>query len=226
MGGLLIAAIGSGQLISKTGRYKVFPIVGTAVTVIGLYLLSLMDADTSVATASLYMFVLGLGLGLVIAGWAATSLDNPDARPWEQPGWAIIAVISQASLVALSLSLGGLGFILVDRFDTPIFFVAEIGSVGGILSVLGAYSALFLLPGASFVVVLYLARIHAIGWSLAVIHAASAPGLVLGMAAYSNTGLVGIAAAFILVYCTTWVAIGLELLGGLPQGRPAASTAS
>ena len=66
MGGLLIASIGSGQLITKTGRYKVFPIVGTAVMVVGLYLLSLMDADTSVATASAYMFVLGLGLGLVM----------------------------------------------------------------------------------------------------------------------------------------------------------------
>ena len=66
MGGLLIASIGSGQLITRSGRYKVFPIVGTAVTVIGLYLLSLMDADTSVATASAYMFVLGLGLGLVM----------------------------------------------------------------------------------------------------------------------------------------------------------------
>ncbi len=66
MGGLLIASIGSGQLITRTGRYKVFPIVGTAVMVVGLYLLSLMDADTSVATASVYMFVLGLGLGLVM----------------------------------------------------------------------------------------------------------------------------------------------------------------
>ena len=66
MGGLLIASIGSGQLITRTGRYKLFPIVGTAVMVIGLYLLSLMNAGTSVATASLYMFVLGLGLGLVM----------------------------------------------------------------------------------------------------------------------------------------------------------------
>jgi MFS family permease len=66
MGGLLIASIGSGQLITRTGRYKIFPIVGTAVMVIGLYLLSLMNAGTSVATASSYMFVLGLGLGLVM----------------------------------------------------------------------------------------------------------------------------------------------------------------
>jgi EmrB/QacA subfamily drug resistance transporter len=66
MGGLLIASIGSGQLITRSGRYKVFPIVGTAVMVVGLYLLSLMDAGTSVTTASAYMFVLGLGLGLVM----------------------------------------------------------------------------------------------------------------------------------------------------------------
>ena len=66
MGGLLIASIGSGQLITRTGRYKIYPIVGTAVMVVGLYLLSLMNAGTSVATASAYMFVLGLGLGLVM----------------------------------------------------------------------------------------------------------------------------------------------------------------
>ena len=66
MGGLLLTSIGSGQIITRTGRYKVFPIVGTAVTVGGLYLLSLMDAGTATLTASLYMFVLGLGLGLVM----------------------------------------------------------------------------------------------------------------------------------------------------------------
>jgi EmrB/QacA subfamily drug resistance transporter len=66
MGGLLITSIGSGQLISKTGHYKVFPILGTAVMVAGLYLLSLMDATTSTLQASLSMVVLGLGLGLVM----------------------------------------------------------------------------------------------------------------------------------------------------------------
>jgi MFS family permease len=63
---LLIASIGSGQLITRTGRYKLFPIIGTAIMVAGLYLLSLMDAGTSVVTASAYMFVLGFGLGLVM----------------------------------------------------------------------------------------------------------------------------------------------------------------
>jgi len=66
MGGLLLTSIASGQLISRTGNYKVFPIVGTAVMVVGLVLLSRMDARTSRPVASAFMFVLGLGLGMVM----------------------------------------------------------------------------------------------------------------------------------------------------------------
>ncbi|WP_407320481.1 MDR family MFS transporter [Isoptericola halotolerans] len=63
--GLLLTSIGSGQLITRTGRYKVFPILGTAITTVGLFLLSLMDRDTSTLQSSLSMFVLGTGLGMV-----------------------------------------------------------------------------------------------------------------------------------------------------------------
>ncbi len=66
MVGLLLTSIGSGQIISRTGRYKVFPIVGCAVFTIGLYLLSRMDQATSGLQSSAFVFVLGLGLGLVI----------------------------------------------------------------------------------------------------------------------------------------------------------------
>ena len=66
MGGLLITSIGSGQLISRTGHYRPFPIAGTAIMVCGLFLLSTMGPDTSRATASAFMFVLGLGLGSVM----------------------------------------------------------------------------------------------------------------------------------------------------------------
>jgi len=64
--GLLITSIGSGQLISRTGRYKAYPIVGTAIMTVGLYLLSLMGRETSGLEASIAMFVLGAGLGLVM----------------------------------------------------------------------------------------------------------------------------------------------------------------
>jgi MFS family permease len=66
MAGLLMTSIGSGFLISRWGRYKVFPILGTAIMAAGLFLLSRMSASTGTVTSSLSMFVLGIGLGGVI----------------------------------------------------------------------------------------------------------------------------------------------------------------
>jgi EmrB/QacA subfamily drug resistance transporter len=66
MAGVLIGSIGSGQVITRTGRYKAFPIVGTAIAAVGMVLLSRLDASTSVLYASVAMFVMGLGLGLVM----------------------------------------------------------------------------------------------------------------------------------------------------------------
>ncbi|AZQ71387.1 MFS transporter [Streptomyces luteoverticillatus] len=64
--GLLIASTGSGQIVSRTGHYKVFPIAGTAVMTIGLLLLHRLDPAVSTATMSAYFFVFGFGLGLVM----------------------------------------------------------------------------------------------------------------------------------------------------------------
>jgi EmrB/QacA subfamily drug resistance transporter len=66
MGGMLLTSIASGQLISRTGRYKVFPIAGTAVMALGFYLLSRMTTATTVPEALGIMLVLGLGLGMVM----------------------------------------------------------------------------------------------------------------------------------------------------------------
>jgi EmrB/QacA subfamily drug resistance transporter len=66
MAGVLISSIGSGALISKTGRYKIFPIIGTALMTVGMVLLSRLEVGTSIAQAGLYMLVLGLGLGGVM----------------------------------------------------------------------------------------------------------------------------------------------------------------
>ncbi|SPF00461.1 MDR family MFS transporter [Streptomyces sp. MA5143a] len=62
--GLLIASVASGTFVSRTGRYRVFPVVGSLVMGVGLYLLSLMGPGTSAWLESLYMFVLGTGIGL------------------------------------------------------------------------------------------------------------------------------------------------------------------
>ncbi len=62
--GLLLASIYSGNVVSKTGRYRIFPIIGSAVMTLGLFLMSRMSPSTSAWLESLYMFVLGVGIGL------------------------------------------------------------------------------------------------------------------------------------------------------------------
>jgi EmrB/QacA subfamily drug resistance transporter len=64
--GMLFASIVSGQLISATGRYKIFPVAGTAVAVLGLWLLSRVSGGTSMLVTSVAMLVLGLGIGMVM----------------------------------------------------------------------------------------------------------------------------------------------------------------
>jgi EmrB/QacA subfamily drug resistance transporter len=66
MGGLLVASIVSGQIISRTGRYRVFPILGMALTTVGMYLLSTLGPGSSRVESSVYMVLLGAGMGMVI----------------------------------------------------------------------------------------------------------------------------------------------------------------
>src|SRR5207302_5367514 len=58
MVGLMLASIGSGRVITRTGRYKVFPVTGTALMGVGLYLLSTMGIGTSRFESSAYMLLL------------------------------------------------------------------------------------------------------------------------------------------------------------------------
>ena len=62
--GLLITSMGSGVLVGRTGRYKIFPVVGTATMAVAFVLLSQMGAATPIWQQSLYLFILGTGIGL------------------------------------------------------------------------------------------------------------------------------------------------------------------
>ncbi|MGH9071188.1 MAG: MDR family MFS transporter [Acidimicrobiales bacterium] len=66
MGGLLVTSIGSGFLISRWGRYKVFPVVGSAVMTVGLYLMSRIGVGTSTLVTDTYLVIFGAGLGGVM----------------------------------------------------------------------------------------------------------------------------------------------------------------
>jgi EmrB/QacA subfamily drug resistance transporter len=64
--GLLLSSTLSGQIVSRTGRWKVFPVAGTGITALGLLLLHQLDENSSTGEMSGFFFVFGLGLGLVM----------------------------------------------------------------------------------------------------------------------------------------------------------------
>ncbi len=80
MAGVLTTSIVSGQLISRFGRYKPFPVAGTAIMAIGLGLLSRLHVGTSTLGAAAYMLVLGLGLGLVMQVLVLVAQNSVDFR--------------------------------------------------------------------------------------------------------------------------------------------------
>jgi hypothetical protein len=113
MVGVLGASIGSGQIVARTGRYRVFPIVGTAVATIGLLLLSTLDEGTTDLESALYMFVLGLGLGLVMQ---VLVLAMQNAVPYAQLGVATSAATLFRSIGG-SLGTAILGAIFSNRLS-------------------------------------------------------------------------------------------------------------
>ncbi|MFC9424433.1 MFS transporter [Streptomyces sp. NPDC056987] len=66
MGGIVVSSVLAGQLVSRTGRYKIYPVLGSAVATVGMWLLSRLEADTSLVFCAVAQAVLGLGVGLVM----------------------------------------------------------------------------------------------------------------------------------------------------------------
>lgn len=62
--GMLITSIGSGSMVGRTGRYKVFPVLGTALMTLAFLLMSRMDESTSAAVQSVYLLILGSAIGM------------------------------------------------------------------------------------------------------------------------------------------------------------------
>jgi hypothetical protein len=130
MAGVLVGTVGSGRLITRSGRYKIFPLVGTAIAAVGLILLALLlDSDQPLAIAGV-MIIVGLGIGLVMQvmvlaaqnGAAYADLESLRHRShfstdWRLAGWRSWAPCSSApalepaaaaqTLAARMLVIGG-----------------------------------------------------------------------------------------------------------------------
>ena len=111
MAGLFTASIGSGQIIARVGRYKIFPILGTGLMTIGMGLFSTLTVHTSFLLTSTFMLITGFGLGLVMQVLILAVQNGVD---YKDLGTA-------TSLAAFFRSMGGafgtalLGAVLNDR---------------------------------------------------------------------------------------------------------------
>ena len=142
MAGVLVASIGSGLLITKLGRYKMFPIIGTALMAVGLFLLSGLEVDTSIAAADVYMVVLGLGLGFVMQ---VLVLAVQNAVEYRELGVA-------TSGATLFRSMGGaigvpiFGAIFANQLDVNLAEAFPLGVGGGDSSFQGSPAEIAKLP--------------------------------------------------------------------------------
>jgi len=111
--GLFLMSIGSGQAITRTGRYKIFPIVGSAILIVAFFLLHTIKYDTPYWHIGVYAFILGMGVGL-----SMTTVVTPI-----QNAVAMRDMGSATSTVTFLRSLGGaigtalLGAILNTRLS-------------------------------------------------------------------------------------------------------------
>ncbi|MEO8687470.1 MAG: MFS transporter [Solirubrobacteraceae bacterium] len=128
MGGLLVSSIISGQIITRTGRYKVWPIAGTAIATLGMWLLSSLDETTSSGVAALHMLVLGLGLGMVMQ---VLVLAVQNAVPYEMLG---VATSGSTLFRSIGGSLGTavLGAIFSGRLTAELAGAGGAATVGGL----------------------------------------------------------------------------------------------
>ena len=126
MGGMLLTSIVSGQVISRTGRYKLFPIGGTLVMAVGLFLLSRMSPATSTLAALGIMLILGLGLGMVMQ---VLVIAVQNAVPYRDLGVATSGA-TLFRLVGGSLGTAALGAVFAARLTRNLARMLPAGAAG------------------------------------------------------------------------------------------------
>ncbi|MFZ0530826.1 MAG: DHA2 family efflux MFS transporter permease subunit [Propionicimonas sp.] len=80
MGGVMLASIGTGQIVARTGKYAAFPVTGTATTAVGFLILAFVTIDKPFGYLMIAMFVIGLGLGQLMQTLTMAVQASADAR--------------------------------------------------------------------------------------------------------------------------------------------------
>jgi EmrB/QacA subfamily drug resistance transporter len=126
MGGMLVMSVVSGQLISRTGRYKIFPVLGTGIMTVGLFFLSHLTPTSSMLLASSLMLLLGIGLGMVMQ---VLVIAVQNAVEYRDLGVATSGA-TLFRLIGGSLGTAVLGAIFANRLEGHLARVLSAGLAG------------------------------------------------------------------------------------------------
>jgi EmrB/QacA subfamily drug resistance transporter len=146
MAGLLVASIASGRLISRIGRYKIFPVAGAGIMTIGMYLLSRLDVSTTRVESSLYMLVMGVGIGTVMPVLVLVAQNS--APPRDMGAATSTATFFRS--IGGSVGVAVFGAVFANRLGTEIAQLVPRGALSHVepRSLLGSPSAIKGLPPA------------------------------------------------------------------------------
>ncbi len=114
--GMLIATIGTGRLISATGRYKIWPIIGGALSLVGLFMLGSLGADTHYVFTAAAMLILGLGIGCSMQN---LTLIVQNSVPYPVLGTATSAQ-NYLRQIGASLGIALFGSLFISRLRTQL----------------------------------------------------------------------------------------------------------
>jgi EmrB/QacA subfamily drug resistance transporter len=145
--GIVIASAGCGQLVSRIGRYKIFPVIGAALLTVGFWLFTHIQVGTSTAVLSSWMLVVGLGIGCIMQ-IAVLAVQN--AVAYQDLGTATSATVF-FRLLGGSLGTALFGAVLLNRLQHNLAVALPSGAGGGaqvnLGSLQGAPQQLRALPG-------------------------------------------------------------------------------
>jgi hypothetical protein len=166
----------------------------------------------------------GIGfLGAIVVLFGALSNTMTWDSLWSDPVLGVvIRVGGVGGVVALCAALAGLSD--PERTDPGVASVAALGALGGGIGALWPVVAMFVLPPASAIVAIYLARVDRLPTSIAMLHAGVALGSIVVGALWAQNASLGLGDLIVLLYPITWIAIGLALLRGLPSSESPASS--
>jgi EmrB/QacA subfamily drug resistance transporter len=131
MSGALVLSLLAGFLTSKTGRYRHWPILGTAMLAVALYLLSMMTVHTSRTTSALFMVLLGIGMGCLMQTTVLIAQNSVGLRDVGAATGASTFLRTMGG----SLGVSVLGAIYVHRLQDEL--AHRIGPAAGKLSASG-----------------------------------------------------------------------------------------